>query len=73
MQKHDVKGWLEICGISVDHRYSNWSTITGPPISSGFHEVEFSKESGTGVHITSHINNLHPPHMSLKQSIEKLN
>lgn len=35
-------------------------------------EVQFLEDSGTKVHITSYINNLHPDHKSLYQSIEKL-
>jgi hypothetical protein len=35
-------------------------------------EVEFSKDSGTEVQITSYINNLHPMHMKVYQAIEKL-
>lgn len=35
-------------------------------------EVEFLKDSGTEVQITSYINNLHPAHKGLYQAIEKL-
>jgi hypothetical protein len=73
VQRQIEQGREEAFGISID-RYN--SKLEFYHWSSNFQwlpcEVEFTKDSGTDVHITSYINDLHPTHKSLYQSIEKL-
>ncbi|KAI9645911.1 hypothetical protein NHQ30_005348 [Ciborinia camelliae] len=73
VQRYDENGCSHILSLSVDRyrsdlRYYHWSSnFQWLPC-----EVEFTKESGTDVHITSYINNLHPTNTLLYKSIEKL-
>ncbi len=73
IQRQIEQGISEVERISVDRSISKldyyfWSSnYQCLPC-----EVEFLKSSGTEVQITSYINNLHPTHKSLYQSVEKL-
>jgi hypothetical protein len=73
VQRQIEQGATEIWGISVE-RYK--SKLDFYFWSSNYQclpcEVEFLKGSGTEVHITSYINNLHPTYKSLYRSVEKL-
>lgn len=73
VQRQIEQGASEIWGISVDRDNTKldfyfWSfNYQCLPC-----EVEFPEDSGTEVHITSYINNLHPTHKALYRSVEKL-